>query len=65
MAISSMPIFGAGELKLFLLVKRRISISLLNGGVYFMWSMWFFLNQYNNIHLLEKPGGRHICLGYL
>jgi len=32
MAISSMPIFGAGELKLFLLVKRKYNI----GNKYFL-----------------------------
>jgi len=56
MAISSMPIFGAGELKLFLVVKRRVSIPLLNGGAYFMWSMcWvFFFYQYNNLKIFFR-----------
>ena len=69
MAVSSIPILGAWELKLFLLVKRKYTIGNkyfhAKWGVYTLCGQCVFFNQYNNIHLLEKPGGRHICMGYL
>jgi hypothetical protein len=75
MAISPMPIFGAGELKLFLLVKRKDKYSLIvKWGVYTLCGQcaifWYHIYNYLKIFLgsiqsLEKPGGSHICLGHL
>ena len=71
-----MPIFGARELKLFLLVKRKYTV----GNKYFL-AKWgcilyvinvVFLSQYNNLKNFFKiifdrwkNDGRHISLCYL